>query len=142
MENDQNQEIASTNLDEEFETSSFNVNQGDQNSSESSEGSEISQKKDEKKNPPKKHSKKGAGKKIARNNEIMNKIIMDWCADELKDTGKLPTRSEIMAKGQEFPNNGFKASKGWCDKIVKRIEFVFQTSVPRDRKWVARIGDR
>lgn len=37
----------------------------------------------------------------------------------------MPSRGDIINRASEFKTDKFMASKGWCDKFLKRNKLVF-----------------
>lgn len=68
--------------------------------------------------------KKGAGRKTT--NPAMEVEILAWVEDYIRREGKLPKRNYIIIRASEFTDNAFKASKGWCDKFLKRNKSILQ----------------
>ena len=62
--------------------------------------------------------KKGAGRKTT--NPAMEVEILGWVENYIQREGRLPKRNYIIIRAMEFADSGFKASKGWCDKFLKR----------------------
>ena len=51
----------------------------------------------------------------------MEEELIQWIKNEYQITGSLPERKQIKAQAKDrstVPN--FRASKGWCDKFIKR----------------------
>lgn len=69
--------------------------------------------------------KKGAGRKTT--NPVMEKKILAWVEDYIRREGKLPKRNYIIIRAMEYANGAFKASKGWCDKFLKRNKSILET---------------
>lgn len=62
--------------------------------------------------------KKGAGRRT-RNPEMETEII-EKAHDYIRKHNKIPPRKFIRAVARLFLSEKFKASKGWCDKFIKR----------------------
>lgn len=62
--------------------------------------------------------RKGAGRKTT--NPIMEQEMLQWVEDYIKHEKKIPKRKYIMVRGMGYSSDKFKASKGWCDKFLKR----------------------
>ena len=68
--------------------------------------------------------KKGAGRKTM--DPRMEHRLLDWIKDEFNRNKGLPDSKEIKSKARSFSENEtFKASKGWCDKFLKRNDHLF-----------------
>ena len=89
-----------------------------------------------------KHHKKGAGKKIV--NQNVEDIIFGWF-EESQEMNQTPTRRQILQKGRELKHATFKASKGWVDKMIMRLESHFSINIGRQnikrRKFNASLGE-
>lgn len=69
--------------------------------------------------------KKGAGRKTMDPN--MEKNLLNWVAFEFSKKGEFPDNKEIKNKAKFFSNQDiFKASKGWCDKFLRRNSRYFE----------------
>lgn len=69
--------------------------------------------------------KKGAGRKTV--DPKMEKEILKWISSQYRETNNFPLACEIKAKAKELSSHPkFKASKGWCDKFMKRNEMYFR----------------
>ena len=69
--------------------------------------------------------KKGAGRKTMDPN--MEKNLLQWIAKEYRSTGGFPDSKEIKMQAKIFSHHeDFKASKGWCDKFIKRNYMFFE----------------
>jgi hypothetical protein len=74
--------------------------------------------------------KKGAGRKTM--DPAMERGLLDWIADTFRQTKVFPDFKEVKAQAKFFSNNGsFKASKGWCDKFMRR-NLVFFSKLRED----------
>jgi hypothetical protein len=63
--------------------------------------------------------KLGAGRKI--NDNSMEKKLLLWIQKTFREEKTIPQNKVIKKKALSFSNNpNFKASKGWCDKFLKR----------------------
>lgn len=62
--------------------------------------------------------KKGAGRKTI--DPGMEQDILAWVEDFIRKEQRMPKRKYIIVKGTNFASNNFKASKGWCDKFLRR----------------------
>lgn len=63
--------------------------------------------------------KKGAGRK--KREPLMEAKLLCWIAARFKEGKKLPNHHEVKDKAKELSElECFKASKGWCDKFLKR----------------------
>ena len=62
--------------------------------------------------------KKGAGRKTT--NPVLEQDMLKWVEDYIKRENKIPRRKYIITKAKEYQSESFKASKGWCDKFIKR----------------------
>jgi len=69
--------------------------------------------------------KKGAGRKTT--NPAMEVEILAWVEDYIRREGKLPKRNYIIIRAMEYADGAFKASKGWCDKFLKRNKSILET---------------
>lgn len=70
--------------------------------------------------------KVGAGRKV--NDSIMESKIIEWVKEFFVSHSRLPENRELKKKALEISQNGnFKASKGWCDKFMRRNKKVLQT---------------
>ena len=67
--------------------------------------------------------KKGAGRKTT--NPAMEQDMLNWVENYIKKEKKLPKRKFIIAEARNFVSDSFKASKGWCDKFLKRNRVKF-----------------
>lgn len=76
--------------------------------------------------------KKGAGRKTMDPN--MEQQLLDWIQKILLvDNLPFPESKDIKAKAKEYSSNpSFKASKGWCDKFIKRNSYFFERLKSRD----------
>ena len=68
--------------------------------------------------------KKGAGRKTM--NPEMEKEIIKWVIERIKEKKVMPRRKDILLKAMYYKNEKFKASKGWCDKFLKRNRSIFE----------------
>lgn len=69
--------------------------------------------------------KKGAGRKTM--DPSMEHKLLNWIADEFKRNGVFPDCKEVKSQAKYFSNNtDFKASKGWCDKFMRRNQKLFE----------------
>lgn len=69
--------------------------------------------------------KKGAGRKTM--DPEMEDGLLQWIADEYFKTNQFPDCRDLKNKARYFTSFGhFKASKGWCDKFMKRNVFYFE----------------
>ena len=63
--------------------------------------------------------KKGAGRKMT--DPSMEDNLLEWIRNFHKTFSKLPDQSMLKKQAFQFSSNScFKASKGWCDKFIKR----------------------
>lgn len=63
--------------------------------------------------------KKGAGRKTM--DPIMEQNLLNWVAKKFRKTGIFPDNKEIKVQAKIFSTlDKFKASKGWCDKFLRR----------------------
>lgn len=80
--------------------------------------------------------KEGSGRKTT-NTEIEKKIL-NWIEDFIFKEKMLPKQKYILVKGADFVSENFKASKGWCDKFMKRnkvkINRMLQNSLKKHNK--------
>ena len=67
--------------------------------------------------------KKGAGRKITDIN-LENELIK-WTLNNITVSGRIPKRCKIMKMARILKSDGFKASKGWCDKFLRRNKSRF-----------------
>lgn len=75
--------------------------------------------------------KKGAGRKTM--DPSMEHKLLNWIADEYKRTGIFPDCKDVKAQAKIFSNNNdFKASKGWCDKFMRRNHRLFEDLANED----------
>ena len=75
--------------------------------------------------------KKGAGRKTT--NPTMEVEILAWVEDYIRREGKLPKRNYIIIRAMEYADEAFKASKGWCDKFLKRNKSILETYLAEAR---------
>lgn len=68
--------------------------------------------------------KKGAGRKTT--NPAMEVEILAWVEDYIRREGRLPKRNYIIIRAMQYADGAFKASKGWCDKFLKRNRCVLE----------------
>jgi len=68
--------------------------------------------------------KKGAGRKTT--NPAMEVEILSWVEDYIRRERKLPKRNYIIIRAMEYADGAFKASKGWCDKFLKRNKAILE----------------
>lgn len=69
--------------------------------------------------------KKGAGRKTMDPN--MERNLLNWVANEFSKKGEFPDNKEIKNQAKIFSNQEkFKASKGWCDKFLRRNQRYFE----------------
>lgn len=69
--------------------------------------------------------KKGAGRKTTDPN--MEKHLLQWIAKEYRNTGQFPDSKEIKRMAKDLTRyDEFKASKGWCDKFLRRNALFFE----------------
>ena len=68
--------------------------------------------------------KKGAGRKTM--NPEMEREIISWVIERIKEKKIMPRRKDILLKAMGYKNEKFKASKGWCDKFLKRNRKIFE----------------
>lgn len=70
--------------------------------------------------------KKGAGRKTM--DPKMEQGLLNWIAEVYRDNHVFPDFREVKEKAKSFStNSNFKASKGWCDKFMKRNFDFFKT---------------
>lgn len=63
--------------------------------------------------------KKGAGRKMT--DPSMEDHLLEWIRNFHKIFSKLPDQTMLKTQAFQFSSNScFKASKGWCDKFIKR----------------------
>ncbi len=75
--------------------------------------------------------KKGAGRKMR--DPIMEKNILQWILEHSESNHKIPNSHEIKQQAKKFSNlKDFKASKGWCDKFLRR-NFRFLNSLEKSQ---------
>ena len=67
--------------------------------------------------------KPGGGRKT-HDMELENNMI-DWVEDYIRIEKKMPRRNYIIVKASQYVNDKFKASKGWCDKFLRRNKSTF-----------------
>ena len=67
--------------------------------------------------------KKGAGRRT-RNPQMEHEII-ERSYDYIEKYNKLPPRKFVRQIARSFRCDAFKASKGWCDKFMKRNRVKF-----------------
>lgn len=68
--------------------------------------------------------KKGAGRKTM--DPDMEQGLLDWIAEVFRKSRVFPDFKEVKLQAKIFSSNGnFKASKGWCDKFMKRNSTFF-----------------
>ena len=83
--------------------------------------------------------KKGAGRKCTDQN--MEVQLLQWIEQIFRDFGQLPDIRSLKIRAKELANNSaFKASKGWCDKFMKRNKTYFD-QLSEDRKIKLSITD-
>jgi hypothetical protein len=69
--------------------------------------------------------KKGAGRKTT--DPTMETAILKWITDYFDGRGQFPTFREIKLRAKHLSNHqAFLASKGWCDKFIKRNILFFK----------------
>jgi hypothetical protein len=69
--------------------------------------------------------KPGAGRKMM--DPKMEENLKIWIKNKLDSCGSFPDPLEIKKKAKEFTTvNKFKASKGWCDKFLRRNYWYFK----------------
>ena len=68
--------------------------------------------------------RKGAGRKTADPN--LETQMIRWVEDYITCERRMPKRKYIMVKGHSFATDRFKASKGWCDKFLRRHKGHFE----------------
>lgn len=68
--------------------------------------------------------KKGAGRKTT--NPEMELEILNWVEDYIRRERKIPKRNYIIIRAMEYADGAFKASKGWCDKFLKRNKSILE----------------
>lgn len=69
--------------------------------------------------------KKGAGRKTM--DPDMETGLLGWIAEMFRRNKVFPDFKEIKSQAKLFSSNGsFKASKGWCDKFMKRNYVFFE----------------
>ena len=61
---------------------------------------------------------KGGGRKLAH--PLIEVKMVEWVKSYIEENHKIPKRKNIIEKAQIYTNQKFKASKGWCDKFIKR----------------------
>lgn len=68
--------------------------------------------------------KKGAGRKTM--DPDMERSLLNWVAKQFRRTGVFPDSKEIKIQARIYSNqDNFKASKGWCDKFLRRNQRWF-----------------
>lgn len=68
--------------------------------------------------------KKGAGRK--KREPLMEAKLLCWIVTRFKEGNRLPNHHEVKEKAKELSElDCFKASKGWCDKFLKRNSKFF-----------------
>lgn len=67
--------------------------------------------------------KKGCGRKTT--NPELEDVMQEWVEDFISKEKKLPKRQYIIVRGSYYASESFKASKGWCDKFLKRNKDKF-----------------
>ena len=67
--------------------------------------------------------KPGGGRKT-HDMELENNMI-DWVEAYIRIEKKIPRRNYIIVKASQYVNAKFKASKGWCDKFLRRNKSKF-----------------
>jgi hypothetical protein len=68
--------------------------------------------------------KKGAGRKTM--DPVMENRLLNWISDEFKKTNTFPDCRDVKFQAKIFSTNSdFKASKGWCDKFMRRNHRLF-----------------
>ena len=80
--------------------------------------------------------KKGAGRKIS-DLGLENKLVK-WTLDNIAVGGRIPKRCKIMKMARLKKRGGFKASKGWCDKFLRRNKNLFFDKL-RDKEFNKKI---
>jgi hypothetical protein len=77
--------------------------------------------------------KKGAGRKTM--DPEMEESLLKWIEKIMYDNdGIFPESKDIKLKAKEFSSNPtFKASKGWCDKFIKRNSMLFDHFKKKDK---------
>ena len=69
--------------------------------------------------------KKGAGRKTM--DPLMEQNLLNWIAEKFRKTSELPDNKELKIQAKIFSSlEKFKASKGWCDKFLRRNSRFFQ----------------
>lgn len=77
--------------------------------------------------------KKGAGRKTM--DPHMETALLNWIQEEFKRTGIFPDCRDIKNQAKSFSSNkDFKASKGWCDKFMRRNSHKFDGWVEERKK--------
>ena len=69
--------------------------------------------------------KKGAGRKTL--DPQMESKLLEWIANDYKKLGEFPDNKDIKLQAKFFSiSPQFKASKGWCDKFLRRNQKFFE----------------
>jgi len=77
--------------------------------------------------------KKGAGRKTL--NPRMERHLIDWVKESIRQPGRgMPKRKQILDMAKEYQTKEFKASKGWCDKFLKRNRRMFQEELKQAKR--------
>ena len=76
----------------------------------------------------KKSRKKGGGRKT---NPELEKKMKEWVFSFINENKKIPRRINILEEAEKFKSDHFKASKGWCDKFVKRNKLKFEVCLEK-----------
>lgn len=77
--------------------------------------------------------KKGAGRKTL--NPRMERQLIDWVRESIRQPGQgMPKRKQILDMAREYQTKDFKASKGWCDKFLKRNRRLFQEEIRQTKR--------
>jgi hypothetical protein len=77
--------------------------------------------------------KKGAGRKTMDPN--MEKALLDWICGEFNRLGTFPDCRELKHKAKDLSSvMDFKASKGWCDKFLRRNGSRFEMWVDEKKR--------
>lgn len=67
---------------------------------------------------------KKVGRKIK--NEKIERGMFEWVKNSIRTNKKKPAIKSILEAAQQYTIDNFKASKGWCDKFMKRNQEAFQ----------------
>lgn len=78
-----------------------------------------------------KSRKKGAGRRTQ--DPIMERDMREWVVQRIIQYQLMPSRSEVINRAQIYKNSRFLASKGWCDKFLKRNSVHFEKHLIKEK---------